>query len=483
VVSARSNTLRSSEERFAWSLVEASPDAVLVVAADGTVVFANDRAGALFGSRPEQLIEALLSGAFVAAHFPDRTRDPADLAGRDTGDGLDVRARRSDGSELAVEVTLSAMGFDDVVFTVAAVRDVSARVDGDAELRRVLRTLDASNDAIFIIDATTMVFSFVNDGAVRLTGYERAELLTMTPLNLDPYTSEAEQRAILGSIVANEEASLLRVSTIRRRDGSEVPVEITFQSGRVRNDRHTWVITLARDIGPRLAHEEEVGRSAQARRDVEALVAVVADRERIARNLHDNVIQRLFGECLRLQSALPLLDESSATRARTTIELLDDTIRELRTSVFSLQGAVAAPGGLRGRILSAVSDSAAALGFDPRLQFDGPIETMDQHISEELLSVLREALSNIAQHADAQAARVAVDLGSEVVLTVSDDGVGVPEEVIGGRGVANMFERAHRLGGDADIANQRSGGAVLTWRVPASRGVDDDIHQVISAAG
>ena len=101
------------------------------------------------------------------------------------------------------------------------------------------------------------------------------------------------------------------------------------------------------------------------------------------------------------------------------------------------------------------------------MQFDGPIETIDERIAEQLLLVLREALSNIARHAHANKVRVALTVDDSVTLTAVDDGVGVPVEVLGGRGLTNLAERARTLNGDCTIDPQPAGGSRLTWSVPA----------------
>jgi len=196
-------------------------------------------------------------------------------------------------------------------------------------------------------------------------------------------------------------------------------------------------------------------------------LAVVEDRERIARDLHDTVIQRLFGEGLKLLSTMNVVDERAQVRIQSTIDGLDQTIKELRQAVFSLQGGeTSAPGGLRGQLLTELNGAREALGFEPRLQFDGPVESISSRISEHLLPVVREALSNIAKHARARNVRVALKVDDHVTLVVSDDGVGVPDEVLGGHGLANIVDRAQRLGGEASIHNQPDGGSLLTWRVP-----------------
>ena len=197
-------------------------------------------------------------------------------------------------------------------------------------------------------------------------------------------------------------------------------------------------------------------------------MALAEERERIARDLHDTVIQRLFAEGLGLQAAMAGVGDPQETRARleSAVDGLDETIKELRMAVFSLQGASLAPGGLRGRLLQVVREATNGLGFEPRLQFDGAIETMDARIADHLVPVVREALSNVAHHAVAGHVRVSVSVTDDVTLTVSDDGIGVPAEVLGGRGLTNMAARARDLGGDFTISPQPSGGSLLTWRVP-----------------
>jgi PAS domain S-box-containing protein len=469
----RSPLLKSYGDDFAWSLLDATPDATLIVAGTGEIVFVNDHAGELFGFELAELlgrvVDDLLPEALRAVHRAHRTRFRAEPTVRAMGAGLELWARRSDGSEFPVEISLSPLHLDDDVFAVAAMRDVSQRAATEDQLHQVLRTLDATDDAVFIFDATTLRFSFVNEGAVRLVGYQRDELLTMTPLHLNPYTTDSEYRCLVEDLFADGSTSTVRRSILLAKNGSEVPVEKTLHSAAGGRDGRPLVITLARDITTRLATEAELRHSQDALRDAERVLAVAEDRERIARDLHDTVIQRLFAEGLSLQAAMAGVGDPQRTRARleSAVDGLDETIKELRMAVFSLQGAASAPGGRRGRLLQVVTEATAGLGFEPRLQFDGPIETMDVHIADHLTPVLREALSNIAHHAQAGHVRIAVSVAADVTLTVADDGVGVPAEVLGGRGLINMAERARDLGGDFTISPEPSGGSLLVWQVPA----------------
>ena len=142
-----------------------------------------------------------------------------------TGAGFELRTRRSDWTEFPVEISLSPLRLGDEVFAVAAVRDITERVEAEEQLRRVLRTLDATDDGVFIFDAETLRYSFVNEGAVRLIGYDRDELMTMTPLHLNPYASEVEYRRLVDSLVADDTSAAVRQTTMLRKDGEEIRVE------------------------------------------------------------------------------------------------------------------------------------------------------------------------------------------------------------------------------------------------------------------
>ncbi|MDQ3643383.1 MAG: GAF domain-containing sensor histidine kinase [Actinomycetota bacterium] len=198
-------------------------------------------------------------------------------------------------------------------------------------------------------------------------------------------------------------------------------------------------------------------------------MALVEDRERIARDLHDTVIQRLFATGLRLQSAARLSDRPEVVeRVVQAVDELDLTVKYIRTAIFGLEGSLRADGGLRQRILAKASDAAGPLGFDPHVLFDGPLDTVPDDVATELLAVLGEALTNVARHARAHRVDVEVAAGTEVVLRVTDDGRGPPEELRAeGRGMANMTARASRLGGTFVARPGQPGGTVVEWRVPA----------------
>jgi signal transduction histidine kinase len=198
-------------------------------------------------------------------------------------------------------------------------------------------------------------------------------------------------------------------------------------------------------------------------------LGLAVERERIARDLHDTVIQRLFATGLSLQSVLPMT-EGDAVRDHIEMAVadLDDTIRQVRTTIFALEPPPAAERGVRAQVLALSAEAGRSLGFEPEVRFRGAIDRhVDDSMASELLAVLREALANVARHAHAGRAEVELSASDEICLEVSDDGVGTnaaPRQL--GHGLANMTERAELLGGSFTLAARPGGGTVVTWRVP-----------------
>ena len=139
------------------------------------------------------------------------------------------------------------------------------------------------------------------------------------------------------------------------------------------------------------------------------------DRDRIARDLHDLVIQRVFGVGMRLTAMLPAVPDVSAGRLREVVAELDGVISDIRTTIFDLQTDRRCAGGLRAGVLQLTLDAGERLGFSPRVRFDGPVDTaVDREAGEQLLTVLRESLSNVIRHAGASRGRGAGVGGDEI---------------------------------------------------------------------
>lgn len=204
-------------------------------------------------------------------------------------------------------------------------------------------------------------------------------------------------------------------------------------------------------------------------------LTLLEDQERIARDLHDTVIQRLFACGLSLQGATRLiLDPEARRRVEAAVEELDITVRHIRTVIFDVgTSATSDEGGLRNRVIGMTREAGRMLGFEPRVVFDGPVDAaVPDRIADELIASLQEALSNVVRHAAASRVDVELAVGQEFVLRVSDDGIGIPPDAdpSGGHGLANLRARAERLHGSVTLAANDTGGTLLEWRVPASTG-------------
>ena len=197
-------------------------------------------------------------------------------------------------------------------------------------------------------------------------------------------------------------------------------------------------------------------------------LAVLEDRTRIAEDLHDLVIQRLFAVGLGLQGLSARVDSDQAReRLSAFIDDLDGTIRAIRQTIFSLQEPEDHATGLRGEALRVVAEAVPALGFEPELTFEGPLDsTVPEKSAPEVLAVLREALSNVARHAQASHAQVSLTADPSrwtLRLLVEDDGVGPGPDDVPGLGTATMAARARRLGGGCSLERREAGGARLRW--------------------
>ncbi|MEU9189035.1 GAF domain-containing sensor histidine kinase [Streptomyces sp. NPDC048484] len=230
------------------------------------------------------------------------------------------------------------------------------------------------------------------------------------------------------------------------------------------------------DTGPLLGFADQAALAlelAERRRDADQ-ITLLQDRDRIARDLHDLAIQRLFAAGMTLQSTQRFMDHPEGMERLTrTVDDLDDTIKIIRSTIFGLRthgGGGRENDGLRGRVSDAVRASDTSLGFLPALRIEGLVETdVPGDIADHAVAVLGEALSNAARHSGARAVDVRLQCaGGELTLTVTDDGCGVPGHV-GHSGLKNIKERAAALGGTLTLGERPEGGGTrLVWRVPVS---------------
>jgi len=234
------------------------------------------------------------------------------------------------------------------------------------------------------------------------------------------------------------------------------------------------------DTGPLLVFAGQAALAlelADRRRDAER-IALLQDRDRIARDLHDLAIQRLFAAGMTLQSTQRFVDHPEAVaRLSRTVDDLDETIKIIRSTIFGLRthgGGAKEAAGLRARVSQVVSEAATSLGFSPALRIEGLVDTdVPGDVADHALAVLGEALSNVVRHSGARSVDVHLRCAEgELTLTVTDDGCGVPAGV-GRSGLKNLEERAVALSGTLTLGERPEGGGTrLVWRVPTGSAQD-----------
>lgn len=223
-----------------------------------------------------------------------------------------------------------------------------------------------------------------------------------------------------------------------------------------------------RETVARFARSVAIARELARARIDEQWVALADERDRIARDLHDHVIQSLFAVGLSLQSVVG--DPSTPTGARiaTQVDSIDSTIRQIRQAIYRLSSPPSAdPYSLRARINTIVRETLGGESLDSRLEFSGPVDTLvDLGLGDEVAAVVREALSNVVRHARASSVDVSVAVrGAQVVVIVRDDGVGMPP-TDRRSGLANLDSRAHERGGTFVIGDVHPHGTEVRWSVP-----------------
>jgi signal transduction histidine kinase len=228
------------------------------------------------------------------------------------------------------------------------------------------------------------------------------------------------------------------------------------------------------DMATTFANHAAVALELADARASEQRIALLEDRDRIARDLHDHVIQRLFAAGLSLDGLVGGIGAPADQRIGAVVDEIDETIRQIRTSIFELRGSLGPTiGSVRTQLLGVISEVRPLLSAEPQVNFVGPVDSViPEDIAEDLLAVLREALTNIARHADAGVVQIRLSAStSEAHLEIADDGVGLGTSTRRS-GLANLRERAELRGGTmtiespADPPLSDKPGTRLHWTVP-----------------
>ena len=368
------------------------------------------------------------------------------------------------------------------------------RIDDPAKLRRLVQ-------AILILDGELhlpVVLRRIIEEACDLVDarYGALGVLSEDGLALDQFvtvglTSEEEQaigprptgRGVLGTLIADEKP--LRLANIVDSPDSYgmpechppmtsflgVPVRVHGEVyGNLYLTNKTTAVEFSEDDEELVLALAMAAGIAIENARLHGLVrdrALTEDRDRIARDLHDSVIQRLFAIGLSLQGTARLVERPEAVmRIGEAIDKLDDTIRQLRKAIFDIELTINKEG-LHPKVLDLVHELRPVMGLLPQVSFSGPVDTVVAGpLAEEVLAVLREALTNVGKHAHATQVFITIAAGEELRLVVADDGSGISGGPPTGHGLRNIRQRAERLGGSMELGTSREGGTRLTWHVP-----------------
>jgi len=249
---------------------------------------------------------------------------------------------------------------------------------------------------------------------------------------------------------------------LRTPDGVEGVLTLAWSAERAGNVEEVDV-----HLPQRFAEQAALALQVARARAAEQKLVVFEDRDRIGRDLHDLVIQRLFAIGLGLENTSRMLADRPelANRVAGAVDDLDATIKDIRRSIFALSAAEESTD-VRRAVLDLAERASRTLKFRPSVRFVGPVNSrVDPAVAPHLGAVLAEALSNVARHAGADHVEVVLDVSSDLTLTVQDDGRGIPEDATPS-GLLNMRERAEKLGGACSIESSAGAGTTITWTVP-----------------
>lgn len=490
------DAVADAQERFGLLVAAVGEYAIFLLDPDGTVVSWNPGAQRLKGYDAEDII-----GESFAVFYPEEDRragkpaaelEHAQRHGTLTDDGWRVRR---DGTRFWAHVVITALYGDD-----GTLRGF-AKVTRDDSAARAAREREASlgeiTSALLAGRSATEVLELLVVRARQLVG-ARGAWITATdaaqPTALRVLAADGDIAVPVGSLVPMQGtlsekvmgtgqpavvADLPAVSSARQwLDGHGSAMVVPLVAG----DAAVGVLVTSMSAGGPILDESDLELVRPFGREAAVVLAyqqlqeelrqqqLLEDRQRIARDLHDHVIQLVFAAGLTAQSAASRTAEQPVRdMLDSVVDRLDEAIRQLRTAVFELQPSDS-PHGLRQAVLTICRQATRPLGFQPAVRFVGPVDTaVPEAVAEHAVAAVREMLSNVARHARAGAVTVTVAVGDGLVVDVSDDGIGPPSDLAAGTGLSNLQARAAEVGGAFTLtAGPGGAGSRAEWRAPLS---------------
>lgn len=333
------------------------------------------------------------------------------------------------------------------------------------QLHSQRQLLDSSPDGIVVCDMAGTIL-LANRRLEELLGYPAGALAGQPLEVLIPEGRRAEHERHRNGYRQKPRVRAMAPTlelTARHADGHELPVEISLAP--LYYEGQPVTIATVRDDRERQHHMRQL-------RLAEQRLMLAEERERIARDLHDIVIQRLFATGLSIQAVAMRASDALRPRLDDAVDAIDEAIHDIRSSIFQLSQGGPLRDSVRAGLFDLAAEAERLLGFMPRVHVDGPIDArLDGELGTEVLGVVREMVSNAVRHAQATELLITVGVdGDRVRASVVDDGVGPPDldGPRAGRGLANLAERAQRRDGTFSLQARPEGGTAAVWTASLS---------------
>jgi PAS domain S-box-containing protein len=495
-------------ETLEREFLEFAPDAVIGVDESGEIRLANSRTQAVFGYPREELIgepvEMLVPEGLRSNHVAHRDGYFEAPRTRPMGAGLDLYARRKDGSEFPCEISLSTVATDEGMMALAAIRDITDRRRDRDELRRAVRRLQAATDVAIAVGGETdlerVLEAIVERGRALVEARALIILLregedlvvaatAAVAAGLDPKVGElripaqdASERVLLGRFTgadlgAQESGRALLAPLLFRGDplGVVVALDRVGDPGRFDEEDQRLLEAFAASAATGVA----TARSMAEERLQNTIDSAEQERSRWARELHDETLQALAVLRMRLSSALRE-DSPDALHetGQSAVEQIDEEIVKLRRLITELRPASLDTIGLEAALQALAEQHEQAAGFRVDCDFEPPRDEESRPtpiLETAVYRLVQEALNNVSKHSMAQRVHLRVrSTRGSIEIAVADDGVGFePSLAREGFGLVGMRERAALLGGELEVTSTRGAGTQVRAEIPLiTRGED-----------
>jgi PAS domain S-box-containing protein len=335
------------------------------------------------------------------------------------------------------------------------VRDVTAEHERAETMFHSL--VESAPDAMVIVGSDGRIV-LVNAQTDQMFGYRREDLIGAEVEILIPPRSRGAHNQHRTGFFANAEVRRMGVGLELwglRRDSTEFPIDVSLSP--LRTEQGLLVSAAIRDITEQLTVQSDLS-------DARAEAQVFAERERIAGELQDHAIQRVFAVGLTLQSVMMRVHSADVQeRLNAAIDDLQEVVEDFRTAIFGLRRRSTLLPGLRRRLDEVIGQQSADLTTS--VEYQGSLSLVDATLAEHAEAVVREAINNAVRHAEATKLTVAIDVSDQLCIDVIDDGKGFPGDLAGG-GLADLRQRAEAIGGTLTIGDAPGGGTRLRWAAP-----------------